>query len=109
LTEAEERVAEAVLPDAKFRCLICGEVRDNRTYIRYLKPEEKKRTVKEQIEEELKHPAADPRYHERRVEWLELREPVGTFEAKGMRFKVYGEEAEVRATRGGIAVERRGP
>jgi hypothetical protein len=41
--------------------------------------------------------------------WLELREPVGTCEAKGLKFKVYGEGAEVRATRGGIAVERRGP
>jgi hypothetical protein len=75
LTEVEEQAAEAVLPDAKFRCLICGEVRDNRTYIRYLKPEEKKRTVKEQMEEELKHPAADPRYHERRVEALRCLPP----------------------------------
>jgi hypothetical protein len=41
--------------------------------------------------------------------WLELRELVAAFEAKGLKFKVYGEEAEVRATRGGIAVERRGP
>jgi hypothetical protein len=43
----------------------------------------------------------------RRVERLELREPVGAFEAKGFRFKVYGEEAEVRATSSGVAIERR--
>lgn len=62
-------------PDIKFRCLICGEVRDNRTYIRYLKPEEKRRTVKEQIEDEFKHPAADPLYHERRIETLKCLPP----------------------------------
>jgi len=65
------------LPDVKFRCLICGEVRDNRTYIRYLKPEEKKRTVKEQLEIELKFKdiVADPLYLERRIETLRCLPP----------------------------------
>jgi hypothetical protein len=39
--------------------------------------------------------------------WLELREAVEASEVKGLRFKVYGAEAEVRGTQGGVAVERR--
>ena len=65
------------LPDVKFRCLVCDEIRDNRIYIRYLKPEEKKRTVKEQIETELKFKdiVADPLYLERRIETLRCLPP----------------------------------
>ena len=39
-------------------------------------------------------------------DWVELRRSEGVFEAKGLRFKVYGARAEVRETGGGVAIER---
>lgn len=39
-------------------------------------------------------------------DWVELRRGEGVFEAKGLRFKVYGAKAEVRETGRGVAIER---
>jgi len=92
-------VSEEALPDAKFRCLICGEIRDNRTYVRYLHPEECRRTARELLEITFMYPCAcEPESYVRRVEILMSLEPdAEVYEftvCHGLFVKVEGGERE---------------
>jgi len=43
-------------PKGRFKCLICGAIRDNQKYIRYQNPESAEKTVRQVVAELEKYP-----------------------------------------------------